>query len=121
MLKSFNELKKVDVSKYIEKRKDEKGNEFDYMPWTAVLELLYENGADKVRWGVYHNEKTGHSLHMTEQAFLDKNGVSNHCPEVHVWVEIDGERVDYDYPVISGSFVVRDLTLNQQRIHTAIV
>lgn len=119
MLKKWKELAKVDVSKYVEKRKDEKGNEFEYLPWVAVLRLLYENGAESVRMGINPSE-SGHTLHMTE-GFTDKNGEVTHNPEVHVWVEIDGERYDYVYPVISGSYVVKDKTLNQQRIATAVV
>lgn len=113
-------MAKVDVSKYVEKRKDEKGNEFDYIPWVSMLKLLYDNGAEEVKMGVAHDEN-GHSVHMTQLGFTDKNGAINHCPEVHVWVEIDGKRYEYTYPVISGSFVVKDLQLNQQRIATAVI
>lgn len=119
-MKSWNEMAKVDVSKYVEKRQDEKGNEFDYIPWVAMLRLLYSNGAKKVRMGVIPDEN-GNTVHMTAQGFTDKNGSINHCPEVHVWVEVDDERYEYVYPVISGSFVVKDMQLNQQRIATAVV
>ena len=119
MLKKWSEMAKVDVSAYVEKRADEKGKEFDYIPWAAMLELLYANGAEEVKYGITPSEK-GHSVHMTETGFTDKNGAVTHCPEVWVWVEIDGKHYDYAYPVISGSYVVKDMTLNQQRIHTAI-
>ena len=102
MVKSWSELSKVDVSKYVEQRDDEKGNTFDYIPWVAMLRLLHENGAEKVRMGVIP-DANGNTVHMTAQGFTDKNGNTNHCPEVHVWVEIDDERYEYVYPVISGS------------------
>lgn len=125
-LKSWNEMAKVDVTPYIEKRKDEQGNEFDYMPWIDTLLLLHENGAEEVSYGVIPSA-TGHSVHMTEQGFTDKNGAVNHCPEVHVWVKIDGKRFPdddpstfYNYPIRSGSFVIRDMTMNQHRVDVAI-
>jgi len=120
MIKNWTEMSKVDVSPYVEKRKDEKGKEFDYIPWVAMLKLLYENGAEKVRMGVIPDPQ-GNTVHMTEKGFADKNGNVNHCPEVHIWVEIDNDRYEYIYPVISGSFVVRDMQLNQQRIATAVI
>ena len=43
MLKSWNEMRKLDISKYVKKR-----DSADYLPWADCLKLLYENGAEKV-------------------------------------------------------------------------
>lgn len=125
-LKKWKELAKIDVSKYVEKRQDEKGNEFDYIPWVAMLKLLHDNGAEEVSYGVIPSS-TGHTVHMTDKEFTDKNGESNHCPEVHLWVKIDGKRYPdenedsyYNYPIRSGSYVVKDKTMNQHRVDVAV-
>ena len=46
MIKDFNELRKIDISNEVEQRDD-----IDYLPWATCLRLLYENGAEKVRFG----------------------------------------------------------------------
>ena len=43
MLKSWNEMYKLDISKYVKQR-----DKADYLPWASCLKLLYENGAEKV-------------------------------------------------------------------------
>src|SRR6185437_12177435 len=60
------------------------------------IKLLYENGAEKVRYGMVKNEN-GYPC------FYNQNGES---PFVSVWVEIDGERYEEDYPVVNGIFAV---------------
>ena len=48
MLKSWNEMRKLDISKFIKKR-----DNADYLPWSSCLMLLYENGAEEVRFSPY--------------------------------------------------------------------
>jgi amidophosphoribosyltransferase len=42
-IKSWNEMRKLDISKYVKKR-----DGADYLPWAECLKLLYENGAQEV-------------------------------------------------------------------------
>ena len=101
-LKPFNELIDLDISKEIVQRPVKKNSNLtlDYLEWANCIKLLYENGAEKVRYGmVYNNE--GYPC------FYNQNGES---PFVRVWVEIDGERYEEDYPVINGMYVVANPT-----------
>ena len=42
-IKSWNEMRQLDISKYVKKR-----DGADYLPWAECLKLLYENGAEEV-------------------------------------------------------------------------
>src|SRR6185312_8016996 len=97
-LKPFNELFKLDLSNEVAKRPVKKNSNqtLDYLEWANCIKLLYENGAEKVRYGMNKNEN-GYPC------FYNQNGES---PFVSVWVEIDGERYEEDYPVINGIYVV---------------
>ena len=112
-IKSWNEMRKVDISKYVKKR-----DGADYLPWAECLKLLYENGAEKVE---ILPEKTanGSSLFMSEQTFTDKNGYTNRCYEVRVFVNIDGKIYGISYPVMNGINAVRDNLMNQNAVHKA--
>ena len=93
-----------------------------YLEWSTVLRLLYENGAQKVRFGavsltgyvqqpvpdIYEVSGGGHP------AIYDTNGGA---PFVNIFVDIDGERCYLRYPVISGSRVSEKP--NQLQIHVA--
>jgi hypothetical protein len=54
MLKPFKELRELDVADFCKKReaKDENGKkiEIPYLPWAKCLCLLYDNGAERVRF-----------------------------------------------------------------------
>lgn len=110
-LKSYEELKKLDLSKYIEKRDDA-----DYINWARIVDLLHENGAEKVYFEPVVNENTGSSLYMTDQVFTDKNGTTNRVYETAVHIVID----DLDFiqrgPVTNGSNPVKDNSMTQQRL-----
>jgi len=101
-LKSFDELFKLDLSNEVQKRPVNKKGDItlDYLEWANCLKLLYENGAEKVRYGVVYNEQ-GYPC------FYNHNG---EAPFVRVWIEIDGERYEEDYPVINGIYVVANPT-----------
>ena len=113
MLKSWNEMRQLDISKYVKKR-----DGADYLPWAECLKLLYENGAEKVKIIPQTNDN-GSSLFMSEQVFTDKNGSTNRCYEVMVAVEIDENRYLISYPVMNGINPVRDNLMNQNAVHKA--
>ena len=113
MLKSWNEMRQLDISKYVKDRDKAK-----YLPWASCLKLLYENGAEKVSFRPLTNE-TGSSLFMSEQIFTDKSGNTNRCYEVRVEVVIDGSSFWISYPVMNGINAVRDNLMNQNAVHKA--
>lgn len=116
MLKSFNELRSIDISKNIEKR-----DNIEYLPWATCLILLYENGAEKVRFGVVKNSD-GHSLFSSSVEFLGKTKSyenTNRAYETTVWVDIDNERYELTYPIINGTNIVGTDAMTQLKVHTA--
>lgn len=113
MLKSWNEMRQLDISKYVKKR-----DGADYLPWASCLKLLYENGASKVHFEALVNED-GSSVFMCGQTFTDKNNLTNRCYEVRVAVEIDGDRFTFSYPVLNGINSVKDNLMNQNAVHKA--
>ena len=113
MLKSWNEMRQLDIAKYVKKR-----DKADYLPWASCLKLLYENGAEKVSFRPLTNE-TGSSLFMSEQVFEDKNQNTNRCYEVRVEVVIDGSSFWISYPVMNGINPVKDNSMNQNAVHKA--
>ena len=113
MLKSWNEMRSLDISKYVKQR-----DKADYLPWAECLKLLYENGAEKVKIIPQTNDN-GSSLFMSEQTFTDKNGATNRCYEVMVAVEIDDNKYLISYPVMNGINPVRDNLMNQNAVHKA--
>lgn len=113
MLKSWSEMRQLDISKYVKQR-----DKADYLPWASCLKLLYENGAEKVSFRPMTNE-LGSSLFMSDQVFTDKNGNTNRCYEVRVEVVIDGSSFWISYPVMNGINPVRDNLMNQNAVHKA--
>ena len=113
MLKSWNEMRQLDISKYVKQR-----DKADYLPWSSCLKLLYENGAERVSIRPLVNE-CGSSLFMSDQVFTDKSGYTNRCYEVRVEVVIDGSEFYINYPVMNGINAVRDNLMNQNAVHKA--
>ena len=113
MLKSWNEMRSLDISKYVKQR-----DKADYLPWASCLKLLYENGAENVVI-VPQTTESGSSLFMSEQTFTDKNGNINRCYEVRVGVVIDGNGYTISYPVMNGINPVKDNLMNQNAVHKA--
>jgi hypothetical protein len=113
MLKSWNEMRSLDISKYVKKR-----DGAEYLPWAECLKLLYENGAEKVKI-VPQTTDNGSSLFMSDQVFTDKSGNTNRCYEVLVSVEIDENRYLISYPVMNGIAPVKDNLMNQNAVHKA--
>ena len=112
-IKSWNEMRSLDISKYVKKR-----DGADYLPWAECLKLLYENGAEKVIIRTL-TDLDGSSLFMSGQTFTDKNGNTNRCYEVRVEVIIDGSTYTFSYPVMNGITPVRDNLMNQNAVHKA--
>lgn len=113
MLKSWNEMRKLDISRYVKKR-----DGADYLPWASCLKLLYENGAEEVDFRAEVNGN-GSSLFMSDQTFTDKSGNTNRCYEVRVTVGIDKKYYSITYPVMNGINAVRDNLMNQNAVHKA--
>lgn len=111
MLKSYAELRKVDVSPYCEER-----DGFKYLNWAKCIDLLHENGAETVYFEPVPDPKTGNSLRMTDTPFTDKNGVSNRCYETLIEVVIDDKRYRMQSPVMNGQNPVKDNSMSQIRV-----
>lgn len=111
MLKEYKDLRKVDVSQWVEQR-----DGADYLNWAKVVDLLHENGAEKVFFEPIADEVTGSSLYMTEEVFTDSKGNTNRVYETAVRIVID----DLDFiqrgPVTNGSNPVKDNSMSQQRL-----
>ncbi len=97
-LKPFNELFQVDLSNEVAKRPVKKNSDLtlDYLEWANCIKLLYQHGAESVKYGM---KKNGNDY----PCFYNPNGES---PFVSVWVEIDGELYEEDYPVVNGIYAV---------------
>ena len=113
MLKSWDELYNLDISKYIQKR-----DGASYLPWAVCMKLLHDNGA-KVVWFEPCVNANGSSLIMSDQVFVDKNDVANRCYEVRVKIVIDDLEFEAQYPLMNGSNPVKDNSMTQQRLWNA--
>lgn len=110
MLKSYDEMRKIDVSRWTEKR-----DGADYLNWAKVIDLLHENGATKVHFEPLVNEN-GSSLIMANQKFEDSKGGINRVYETAVKIKIDDLEFVQRGPVMNGSNPVRDNSMSQQRL-----
>lgn len=110
MLESYDTLRNLDLSKYVEQR-----DNMDYLNWARVVDLLHKHGATKVYFEPVANEQ-GSSLYMTNQTYTDSNGNTNRVYETAVHTVID----DLDFiqrgPVMNGSYPVKDNSMSQQRL-----
>ena len=114
MIKSFNELRNVNVAPYVKQR-----DGADYLPWATVVDLLHEHGAERVFFTPVYNEN-GSSLFMSEQTFTDKSGNVNRCYEVRIEVTVDDDTFIYSYPLLNGINPVKDNSLNQNVVFKAM-
>lgn len=118
MIKSFSEMLALNLDDYVSKKPVFKRNkatgqfdkvgELDYLNWADCLVLLYENGAKKVQFGNVKS-KDDHPV------FLLNGG----APFVRVYVDVDGDCRELDYPVIDGSANVSMDKLTQGDVHNA--
>ena len=111
MLKSYNELRKINVAPYCEKR-----DGYLYLNWARCIDLLHKNGAETVYFVPEQNPKTGGSLYESETTFTDKNGVSNRCYETRIRVVVDDKEYIMQSPVMNGTNPVKDNSMSQQRV-----
>lgn len=111
MLKPYDELRKIDVSAFIEQR-----DGADYLPYNKCIDLLHEHGAEKVYFLPVQNPKTGGSLYESETVFEDKNGVKNRCYETRIEIHIDDNVYYMQSPVMNGANPVKDNSMSQQRV-----
>ena len=111
MLKPYNELRKIDVSSFTEKR-----DGAEYLPYNKCIDLLHEHGAEKVYFLPVQNPKTGGSLYESETVFEDKNGVKNRCYETRIEIHIDDQVYYMQSPVMNGANPVKDNSMSQQRV-----
>ncbi len=111
MLKSYDEMRKIDVSKWVEKR-----DRADYLNWAKVVDLLHANGAEKVYFEPVVNETTGSSLYMVDKKFTDIKGNSNQVYETAIKIVIDDMDFIQRGPVMNGANPVKDNSMSQQRL-----
>ncbi len=111
MLKSYDELRKIDVSEWTDKR-----DGADYLNWAKVIDLLHENGANTVYFEPVVNPSTGSSLFMTEQVFTDSKDNTNRVYETAVKIVIDDLEFIQRGPVTNGANPVKDNSMTQQRL-----
>lgn len=111
MLKSYDELRQIDVSPWCEKR-----DNADYLPYNKCIDLLHENGAKEVYFLPVPNPKTGGSLYESETVFTDKNGATNRCYETRIEIHIDDKVYYMQSPVMNGANPVKDNSMSQQRV-----
>lgn len=122
MIKPYAEMRKIDVLPHCEMRdaKDDKGKpiKVPYLNWAKCVDLLYQNGAEKVLFEPC-TLPNGSSLIMSDEKFEDKNGVINRCYEVRVKITIDDLEFESQFPLMNGSNPVKDNSLTQQRLWNA--
>ena len=111
MLKSYSELRSIDVTPYCESR-----DGYLYLNWAKCIDLLRQNGAETVYFDTVQNPKTGGSLYESETVFKDKNGVENRCYETRIKVVIDDKEYFMQSPVMNGTNPVKDNSMSQQRV-----
>ena len=121
MLKPFKELRELDVTAYCDTRegKDDNGKKIDvpYLPWAKCLALLYDQGAERVRFRALP-APDGSYLFCGERSTNKDRECA--CYFVTVEVDIDGDVNTLPFPVMNGTAVVYKDTLNQLRVSNAI-
>lgn len=110
-LKTYDELRKLDLTKYIEKREGA-----DYINWATIVDLLHQCGAKTVYFEPVVNPETGSSLFMTDQVFKDSKDNTNRVYETAVKIVIDDLEFIQRGPVTNGANPVKDNSMTQQRL-----
>lgn len=110
MLKSYDELRQIDVLPYCEER-----NGFPYLNWAKCIDLLHQNGAEKVYFVPLTNED-GSSLFMVDKEFKDGRDNTNRCYETRIEIYIDDNVYIMHSPVMNGTNPVKDNSMSQQRV-----
>lgn len=113
MLKPYSELVKIDVSKFTDKR-----DGADYLNWAKCVDLLHENGAEKVYFTPL-TTASGSSLFCSDHEFTDSKGNVNRCYEIRIRVVIDDMEFEFQSPVMNGANPVKDNSMSQRAVWTA--
>lgn len=111
MLKPYAELRKVDVTPFVEDR-----DGIPYLPYNKCIDLLHEHGAEVAYFIPVPNPKTGTSLYESETVFEDSKGNKNRCYETRIEIHIDDKVYYMQSPVMNGSNPVKDNSMSQQRV-----
>lgn len=121
MLKPYSELVKIDVLPRCDKReaKDDKGKKIlvPYLNWATCKTMLHENGAESVYF-VPMKSQDGSYLFSSADV-QNRDGRRTGCWFVSVEIHIDDRTFTMDMPLMNGSLVVYEDTLNQLRIANA--
>lgn len=113
MLKSYDDLRKIDVSQWTEER-----DGAEYLNWAKCIDLLHDNGAEEVYFIPLTNEK-GSSLFMSDIVFengYEKSKKTNRCYETRIEIHIDNKIYYMQSPVMNGANPVQDNSMTQQRV-----
>lgn len=84
------------------------GESLDYISWPDVVLQLHRQGAQSVQYGNLF-APNGHSVFLA----------CDNLPEVHIYVDIDGDRREITYPVIEGTRDIPMEKIAQSDIHNA--
>lgn len=121
MLKSYKELREIDVMPFCEYKdaKDDKGKavKIPYLNWAKCKDILHENGAESVYFTPIANPEGSFVFRHSE--VQNKDGRKGGCYFVKVEIHIDDKVYTMDTPLMNGSLVVYEDTLNQLRIANA--
>ncbi len=114
---NFREMYAYDVKPFIKTKhpfkkidgayKEDTSKTLKFIEWSKILCLLYELGAESVRYGNIFTDE-GHP------SFVNKAGTA---PFVRVWVTIDNDRFEIAHPVLNG--YEKGYADNQLHIHNA--
>lgn len=110
MIKNYEEMRKVDVSKYTEER-----DGMEYLNWARCIDLLHSHGAEKAYFEPITNAD-GSSLFKTDKTFTDSKGNTNSCYEVEIKVIVDDNEWIFRSPLMNGANPVKDNSMSQQRV-----
>lgn len=119
MLKTYHEMRKIDVLEFCDVRKEKQNGkeiEIPYLNWAKCIDLLYENGAETVYFDPIRNPSTGSSLISSGIQVSDSNGNTNSIYETSIRIVIDNLIFDQQGPVMNGANPVKDNSMSQQRL-----
>lgn len=125
MLKKFDELYAIDVRPHCDTKKgrDDKGREIEipYLNWAKCVMLLHENGAESVYFTPIKNADGSYLFTSRDVVNVNKSKESRTtgCYFVSVEIHIDDLVFTQDLPLMNGTAVVYDDSLNQLRISNA--
>lgn len=115
MLKTYREMRDIDVRPFCDVREEGK-DKIPYLSYTKCMDLLHENGAEKVYFSPIRNPETGSSLISSGMVFGDSGGKTNSVYETAIHIVIDDLEFDFQGPVMNGANPVKDNSMSQQRL-----